>query len=119
MITFHDEMRGYHHSQADLTLSIEDNGEYCGRIDYSVYEKEPQVQFISVPENKARKGYATKLVLKLQSKFPDTEIDMGGLTDDGSKLLATIPQRTISNLEYIPITEMEKFSQMIYFYMET
>ena len=98
-LTFKTDSRGYSHGQSDLTLRAYDNGEEVGHIDYSVYNGEPHVQMIAVPRKK-RRGYATAMVHQLQSEFPDTEIDMGGLTDDGSALLASIPQDVIHNAEY-------------------
>ena len=98
-LTYRTETRGYSHGQTDLRLLAYDDDEYVGHIDYSIYDDEPAVQMISVPE-KRRRGYATAMVRHLQSEFPDTEINMGGLTDDGSKLLASIPQQVIQNPEY-------------------
>ena len=98
-LTFKTDHRGAHSGQSDLTLRAYDDGEEVGHIDYSVYQGEPAVQMISVP-NKRRRGYGTALVHQLQSEFPDTEISMGGLTDDGSALLASIPHDVIHNPEY-------------------
>jgi hypothetical protein len=47
-----------------------------------------------------RLGYGTALVRHLQALFPDTEIDMGMSTDDGTKLLAAIPQEVIHDSDY-------------------
>jgi hypothetical protein len=98
-LTFKTEHRGYHRGQSDLTLRAYDDGEEVGHIDYSIYQGEPAVQMISVPVKK-RRGYATAMVHQLQSEFPDVEINMGGSTDDGSALLASIPQNVIHNREY-------------------
>ena len=98
-LTFHTDIRGYHRGQSDLTLRAYDDGEEVGHIDYSVYQGQPAVQMISVPVKK-RRGYATAMVHQLQSEFPDVEISMGGLTDDGSALLASIPQDVIHDPEY-------------------
>ena len=98
-LTFKTVNRGYHSGQADVTLIAYDDGEEVGHIDYAIYQGEPHVQMISVP-SKQRRGYATAMVHQLQSEFPDVEINMGGLTDDGSKLLASIPQDVIHNPEY-------------------
>jgi len=98
-LTFRTEMRGHHSGQSDQTLVAYDDGEYVGHIDYGVWNGEPAVQMISVPE-KRRRGYATALVQRLQAEFPDIEIDMGSLTDEGSKLLAAIPHEVIPNPDY-------------------
>ena len=98
-LTFKTDSRGYHRGQSDLTLRAYDDGEEVGHIDYSVYQGQPAVQMISVPIKK-RRGYGTAMVHQLQSEFPNIEINMGGLTDDGSALLASIPQNVIHDPEY-------------------
>ena len=98
-LTFRTDTRGYRSGQSDLTLRAYDDGEEVGHIDYSVYNGEPHVQMIAVPTKK-RRGYATAMVHQLQSEFSDTEINMGGLTDDGSALLGSIPQDVRHNPEY-------------------
>jgi hypothetical protein len=98
-LTFKTDSRGYHSGQSDLTLRAYDGAEEVGHIDYSVYNGEPHVQMISVPRRK-RRGYGTAMVHQLQSEFPDVEINMGGLTDDGAALLGSIPQDVIHNPAY-------------------
>lgn len=100
-LTFHTEVRhsGYR-DQQDLQLVATRDGQYVGHIDYAVWQDEVSVQMISVPESQRRKGIGTALVRELQRQYPDVEINMGMLTDDGSKLLATIPRRIVPNDEY-------------------
>ncbi len=99
-LSFRIENRGAHHGQSDLTLIAYRNGIEVGHIDYSVYQGEPSVQMIRTNFGHLRQGVATEMVHKLQSEFPDTEINMGGSTDDGTKLLASIPKKIIHNPEY-------------------
>src|ERR1044072_1089325 len=99
-LSFQTEQRGAHHDQSDWSLYALDDGEYAGRIDYVTYFGDVHVQMIDVPEGKRRRGYGTAMVHELQSMYPDTEINMGGLTDDGSKLLGAIPQVVKHNPEY-------------------
>lgn len=100
-LTFRTESRGFYSGQSDLTLRAYLHDEEVGHIDYSVYRGEPAVQMISVPKQQhQRHGYATAMVHQLQSEFPDVEVAMGSLTDQGGKLLASIPQEVIHNPEY-------------------
>lgn len=99
-LTFRTDTRGASKGQTDLTLYAFDDDEYVGRIDYSVWRDEVAVQMIDVPDDKRRRGYGTAMVHELQAKYPDTEIKMGGLTDDGSKLLGSIPQQVTDNPVY-------------------
>ena len=45
------------------------------------------IQMIEVDEKSRRKGYATALLKKLQSKYPKEEMRFGQLEPDGEKLL--------------------------------
>lgn len=99
-ITFRDENRNYHHGQADQTLRAYLGKKVIGYINYSIYQDEPHVQYIHIDPDMRRRGYGSAMVRQLQLMFPDVEIDMGGLTDDGSKLLSAMPQRTLHSSEY-------------------
>lgn len=83
---FKTEMRDFHHGQSDQTLVATRNGNSVGKIDYSVFEGVPSIQMIEVSEEFRRQGIATEMLKKLQSEFPDVEIDWGSLTEDGAKL---------------------------------
>jgi hypothetical protein len=56
------------------------------------------IQMVEVNENERRKGYATKLLKNLQSKYPKEEIRFGQLEPDGEKLLNSIANITDSEL---------------------
>lgn len=92
--------RGYHDGQNDLTLHAYDGDEPVGHIDYAVWNDQPSVQMIHVPEDKRRRGYGTALVRRLQAEYPDVELDMGMLTDAGSQLLSNIPHQIIHDPDY-------------------
>jgi GNAT superfamily N-acetyltransferase len=57
------------------------------------------VERIDVDENYRRKGYATALLKKMQSKYPGEEIRFGQLEPDGEKLLKSIADITDSELK--------------------
>ncbi len=83
----------FHHGQSDERLYIEAGGEVVASLDYSVYQGEPAIKMIEVTDR--RQGYARALLLRLQSLYPDEEIDWGSLTDDGAKLKAGLRFKTV------------------------
>lgn len=85
-IGFVNTSRGYHHGQTDLTLYAKIDDKYVGKIDYSVYEGEPQIQMIKVDPNYTRRGIGTDLLYHLQTLYPDQEIQWGSLTSGGAAL---------------------------------
>lgn len=56
------------------------------------------VQMIEVDKEHRRKGYATEMLKKLQSKHPDEDIRFGQLEPDGEKLLKKIANITDTEL---------------------
>lgn len=56
------------------------------------------IQMIEVNEEYRRRGYATALFKKLQSKYPNEEMRFGQLEPDGEKLLKSIAKITSSEL---------------------
>ena len=113
MIEFKNEVRGFHHGQMDQTLNAYQNNEYVGHINYSVYDNEPYIEMINVPEKYRRQGIGRILVLKLQSMFPTTEINLGMLTDDGNKLIASLKTKILYNKTYkLKKAKLDKLKQI-------
>lgn len=83
----------FHHGQSDERLYISVAGEVVAALDYSVYEGQPAIKMIEVTDR--RRGYARALLMRLQSLYPDEEIDWGSLTDDGAKLKAGMKFKTV------------------------
>jgi len=118
-LNFHNEMRNFHHGQSDMTLFALLNGERVGYINYSKYKDDSiSIQYIEVIQkyrNENRRGIGTALVKHLQSMYPDTEIEWGMTTPDGSALKASLPTKVVYNplyQEYLnklkKIEELEK-----------
>lgn len=111
-------VRGYHHGQMDCTLCLLRGDEYLGHVDYAEFDRQPHISMIEVPPAHRRRGYATRLLLDLQSRFPGQEIDWGWCTPDGLKLKAAVATRieptrhapAFARLERLRarLTEMEK-----------
>lgn len=100
-IVFRTETRGAHHGQSDLTLYAENEmGEYMGHLDYSEYNGEPAVQMIKVKPNFRRSGIGTLLLKKLQTLYPDTEIELGMSIGHGTDLVKSLSTVYVENPEY-------------------
>lgn len=105
-LSFKDESTGYHHGQTDMTLYALLDNKVVGYIEYSVYNDTPSIRMIEVDDNYKRRGYAREMLRNLQSKFPETEIDLGMLTDDGDKLVKSLqfdllPSEYIDDYEHL------------------
>lgn len=105
-LSFKDESTGYHHNQTDMSLYALLDNKVVGYIDYSIYDGTPSVRMIEVDDDYKRHGYAREMLRNLQSKFPDTEIDLGMLTDDGYKLVKSLqfdllPSEYIDDFEHL------------------
>lgn len=82
----------------EMTLIVDDK--IVGCIQYTVYDDKPYIQMIKVAEDERRKGYGTKLIKALQKEYPNSEIDFGMTTDDGTKLVNSLPFDVNVNIEY-------------------
>lgn len=108
--TYNDETTGYHHGQTDARLSIAVNGKPIGFIDYVMYDDKIHISMIKISDSAKRKGYATVALKHLQKSNPDTEIDFGMLTTDGSALHQSLPFVKVPNELYAEA--FEKLEQM-------
>ena len=85
-----DVSTGYAYDETYFTMSYTQDGKEVATLEYGEYEGKPNVKMIEVDPEYRRKGIATKLLQELQRKYPDTEINFGMTTPDGSKLLESI-----------------------------
>ena len=106
---FKDSMLGHHNGQSDMRLSLIQDGDEVGYIDYVIYDDEISISMIEVPKDQRRKGYARELLKKLQAEYPDTEIQWGMMTDDGAKLRS---QTTYEVPDEEVITKQEKLQRI-------
>ena len=89
-----------YYGQVDMVKEItNEKGEVVAKLEYSLYDDTVNVQMIEVDPNYRRKGLATKLLQDLQNERPDTEINFGYTTSDGTKLLENITEK-IENPKY-------------------
>lgn len=102
------DLRGAHHGQLDCTLSWSE-GETClGYLHYAEFEGRPHIQMIRVAETHRRRGIATRLLVALQSRYPDQEIDWGGVSDDGAALKSALTTREIPSPEAADLARLTR-----------
>lgn len=94
------ESVGSHHGQSDLVMIASIDNNDVGTLEFSVFNDEPYVNMIKVKDNYRRRGIATMLMKELQREYPDTEIHMGMSTEDGSKLIKSLPLKFKPNERY-------------------
>lgn len=104
-LTFRVENLNYHHGQSDRRLVAYRDRQEVGHIEFSDYQGEPAVKFISVPEQFRRSGVGTAMVQELQRNYPGVEINMGMHTDMGHAMLNSMPQTTTPNDEYAELVK--------------
>ncbi len=85
-IAFSEEMTASYAGQTNYVLTAKSANGAAGVLEYVVYEGTPSISMVSVSAGNRRQGIGRALVQELQSKFPDIEIEWGGLTDDGAAL---------------------------------
>lgn len=95
---FHDEMINAHSGQIDMRLSLEKDGTEVAHLDYTVYEGVPSISMIEVKEK--RKSYGSALVKKLQSLYPEEEIEWGMTTDEGENLRKSFEYKKVPTEYY-------------------
>jgi GNAT superfamily N-acetyltransferase len=106
VLEFRNENRGAHNDQSDMTLfAYLPSGKYVGRLEYSVYQDEPHIQYIEVQKPLRRKGYGKAMMLELQRQFPDVEIDTGMSTEDGTAMLEKMKTKFLPNDVYIKLND--------------
>lgn len=95
---------GCGHGQIDCLLTWTKNGNVVAYISYALFEDRPYIQNIKVDDAHLRQGIATALVLELQKRHPEQEIDWGMLTENGSALynaltFVDVPSEQAKNFE--------------------
>lgn len=109
-IVFRDEMMDHRAGESFMTLSAYSKEEVpLGKIDYSIYQNEIAIKYIKTSPTMKRKGIATAMAKELQRLHPDTEIDWGSTTDDGSKFLEKLPRTYTPNKRYTEIVNRLRF----------
>jgi hypothetical protein len=116
-LTFRREHQGSHHGQHDYRLLALLDGQVVADLEYVVYEAKPSIQMINV--ERKRNGIATAMLRHLQNMFPDTEIDWGFTTDEGTALYNSLTFRDVPNPVYAKLqaalertrTKLENYAQ--------
>lgn len=104
-----DTVTGYASGETYFTMSYSKNDKVVGKIEYGEYDGKPNVKMIEVLPEYRRQGIATKLFQELQKKYPNTEIDFGMSTPDGTKLLEAI---TYDVTDYSVVEDRQKLKDL-------
>jgi len=108
---FENDVIDFHHGQTDAILKIFDTAntrKALGTISYSIFNDEIFVNLINVQEKYRGMGIATRMLKYLQSEFPETELNMGTMTEQGLGLYKSIPFEYVENKEYTEKTNRLK-----------
>ncbi|NTF17665.1 hypothetical protein G6L37_04580 [Agrobacterium rubi] len=97
----------------NLKLTVDHLGMSCGQHDYEMrvtdgamsvavlsfceFEGVPHVNWIQVEDGFTKRGIAGDMIRNLQARYPDTPIDFGYTTPDGTALLEGLEFRTLVN----------------------
>ena len=93
-----DTSTGYASGETYFTMSYEQDGKVVGTVEYGEYAGEPNVKMIEVNPEYRRQGIGKRLLQELQKKYPDSEINFGMTTPDGTKLIDAVPSTTCSSV---------------------
>lgn len=99
-LDFYTSVKDSYGDELHCRMTVSEDGKNIGYLDFSVYEDTPYIQMINVKEPYRRKGYATQMIKQLQKEYPNSEINFGMTTDDGTKLVNSLPFDTKVNIEY-------------------
>lgn len=73
-----------------MRSEMKNGDKLAGYVEYSIYNDVPAIQYIHTEDDFKRQGVATKLMQDIQRQYPNTEIEFGMTTPDGTKLLDSI-----------------------------
>lgn len=76
--------------QVNMRSEFKSGDDTLGYVDWSIYDDKPNISYIEVGEGWRRRGIATKLLQDIQRQYPDTEINFGMTTEDGTALVDSI-----------------------------
>jgi hypothetical protein len=89
-IRFSTEFTGTHHGQSDFTTLAYVDGQIAGYLNFSEFDNTLYVNMIEVRPEMRHNSIAFALMRNLQQQYPDTPIQWGLMTDDGSSLKKAI-----------------------------
>ena len=112
-LAFSDETVDAYSGQTNHVLTVKSEGGATGTLEYTVFDGKPQISMISVPDQYRRQGLGREMVMELQRKFPDTEIDWGGMTPDGAALRASLPMRRVETEAAASIRELSSVKEKL------
>lgn len=78
-----------------LLMAYSNAGLQVGYISYAVEDGSVFVKMIEVVPQYRRQGVGKSLAIKLQTMFPESQINWGGTTGDGAQLIKSLPTHSV------------------------
>lgn len=118
-VSFKNTVENSYRGQIDATITASVNGDQAGYLSYSVYNDIPAIKMIWVAPEYRRKKLAIQMLKRLQAEYPNSEIEWGYTTADGTQLKSNVKFRTQPNVEVLKAMEKldgirSKLKQMNY-----
>lgn len=108
---FTNEVTSIHSGQVDSRLSLIYDNETVGYVDYTIYEGMPSINMIEVFDK--GKKYGSRLIKKLQSMYPNQELEWGVTTEEGESLRKSMKYKKLDT-EYVDdFNRLEYISNLI------
>lgn len=86
----HSYATGAYGDQVNMRSEYTEGDASLGYVDWTIYNNEPSISYIEVNKDWRRRGIARKLLQDIQKQYPDTPINFGYTTEDGTHLLEGI-----------------------------
>ena len=96
------------YGQDEFSLRAYFNKDIIGYLDYSVYEDIPTIKYLEVKNEFRRMGIGTHLLKELQRLYPNTEIQQGMTTDDGTQFVKSLNTQFVPNDQYNDLMEKKR-----------
>lgn len=107
------EHTGYLSGQDNYKFVAYVKDELAGYLSFSEYRGQPSIMYVEVLPKFKRTKVATELIRKLQKSYPNEEINLGMMTDDGAKLIKTMKRVFVPDKQYVKIEkEIEKLKKL-------
>lgn len=91
-LTFEHIHEDYHNEQHDYVLAAKDasTGKPVGMIEYSLFRENIYINNMLVKQDMRRLGIGTQMVEDLKREYPQSKINWGMRTEEGSALYDSI-----------------------------
>lgn len=91
-LTFQHIHEDYHNGQHDYVLAAysAETQQPVGMVEYSLYQDDIYINNMLVKQDLRRQKIGTQMIEEMKREYPDSKINWGMMTPDGSKLYNSI-----------------------------